>query len=188
MMIDPFNNEHFRYFDNASDAWESKSRKKELCDAYAEWILSAKKWSEFLTLTFKDDVPIDTAKRKFNYLLSALNTECFGKHYTRIVEHCYFSYVLATEPQKRDVIHFHALADRPIHYALIHRFWNAWAGFGWTEEIKDEFRSVKYVSKYVSKGGELDVYFAKKQYTPIALPAWWKEKDETEEIVQGFNS
>jgi len=187
-MDDPFSDERLKYFDNASDAWDSKSRRKELCDAYAEWLLSAKKWSEFLTLTFKNDVPIDTAKRKFNYLLSALNSECFGKHYKRVVEHCYFSYVLATEPQKRDVIHFHALADRPIHYALIHRFWNAWAGFGWTQEIKDEFSSVKYVSKYVSKGGELDIYFAKKQYTPIALPAWWKEKDETYMVLQGFNS
>ena len=176
------------YFDHPSDMWESRIKRKELTDSYAEWILQAKKWTGFLTLTFRNDVPIDKAKRDFQNLVRLLNIECFGNNYTRKVKHCYFSYVLATEWQLRDVIHFHAIVDRPVNYERIHRVWNAWAGFGLTQSIKDEFRSVKYISKYVSKGGELDIWFAEKIHTPIFIPKWWKENEKTDGILDWFSS
>ncbi len=66
------------------------------------------------------------------------------------------------------------LIDKPVNFQLINTLWNKWAGFAWPEEIVLFDRVVRYVTKYVSKGGEIIPYFADPNYKPLFLPHWWK--------------
>ena len=65
-----------------------------------------------------------------------LNEETFGKRYTNYVGHSYFSYVASIEYQKRDVIHFHMLIDRPVDFRAVHKYWNIIAGFAKAELVQ----------------------------------------------------
>lgn len=174
-MYDPFDSKNLKYFDHPSEVWDSKIMREALAHESADWIFGLRKWSTFLTLTFRKDTAPDVANALFKRLIARLNEDVFGKHYTRIVGHSYFSYVIGIEYQKRDVIHFHVLIERPVNYHLIHKLWNTWAGFGWSEIVKDRNKVVNYVSKYIVKGGEILPYLAKNQYMPIMIPFWWNE-------------
>jgi hypothetical protein len=173
----------YKNFNYVSDAWESKEVRNELANINAEWINGLREWTTFITLTFKKETAQDTANRLFNRLISILNKECFGKHYTRFVKHSYFSYVQGIEYQKRDVIHFHVLIDRPVNFQRIHILWNAWAGFVWTEIVKNQYQVTRYVSKYICKGGEINVHLADEKYIPHVMPFWWKEDMEMVETI-----
>jgi hypothetical protein len=177
-MTDLFDDEKLKYCDHPSDLWDGRVVRAQLFQDTAEWIYSLRPWSTFVTLTFKDEKPPDVANRLFKKLISVLNENTFGKKYTRKVGHSYFSYVQGIEYQKRDVIHFHMLIDRPVDFLRIHLFWNAWAGFVWTDVILDREKVVNYVSKYISKGGEINVYLAKKKCVPHQKPHWWNEDFE----------
>ncbi|MBA4375689.1 MAG: hypothetical protein C0401_05895 [Anaerolinea sp.] len=164
-----------KYFDHPSDVWESKIMKKKIAKEWAEWIMTAKHWSSFITLTFRDETYPDVAKRLFQFLVRKLNKELFGKHYMNVVGPSYFSYILGIEYQRRGVIHFHVLVDRPVHYELIHKIWLTWAGIAHIKPILHFQNAVEYVSKYASKAGEIEPFFAKNLYSPAQLPLWWKE-------------
>ena len=175
-MDELFTEESLKYFNHPSDAWESWIVRKDLRKKWSEW-LSKRQWRFFLTLTFRDVVYPNSALKLLNYLVRILNREVFGKHYTNYVGHSYFSYVASIEYQKRDVIHFHVLIDRPINFEKVHRFWNKFAGFAKIDQIKNNENAVYYVTKYITKTGEMALpYFAKKIKTPPFLPDWWKEQ------------
>ena len=167
-------------FDDIFEAWECKSVKKLDAEAYAEWI-AKRNWRVFLTLTFENETAYDVAKKKFYWLVKELNKDVFGNNYTRIVGHSYFSYVLGIEYQCREVIHFHALIDKPVNFKLINKLWNEWAGFARPEEIILFDRVVKYVTKYVSKGGEIIPHFTDMDYKPMFLPEWWKTEPQLDQ-------
>lgn len=156
--------------------WESKGAKKIVSSANADWLIGQAEWKNYVTLTFRDPRFADVAKRYYLRMVQILNKDAFGKRYVRKVGHSYFSYVLATEYQRREAIHFHVLADRPLNYDLIHRWWNAAAGFAWIEPIESRADVVRYCSKYCVKGGELDLFITDKSRTPMIgplPPAWW---------------
>ena len=159
------------------DLYEGKGYKKHLASENALWLEKLKNWKTYLTLTFKEITPPDVARSKFNHLVQVLNRDAFGKHYVRKVGHSYFSYVLAMEYQQRGVVHFHTLADRPINFDLVHRYWNCAAGFAWVEPVKSQGDVVGYCSKYISKGGEVDIFESESSRTPMLgrlPPYWWK--------------
>jgi hypothetical protein len=160
-------------FDDPSDGWNSKIVRKILSDVTAEWIVGMADWKTFTTLTFREETPPDKALKYFNSLIRILNQDLIGKHYIHKVGHSYFSYVVGIEYQKRDVIHFHMLTDAPVNFGLIHRIWNHIAGFAWTEIIEDSIATINYVSKYVLKGGEIQVYKAEKPLFLKQYPFWW---------------
>jgi hypothetical protein len=177
MMDDIFSDERLKYFDNTSDVWESRTVKKILRKTWSEW-LSKRDWLIFITLTFREETHKEIAIRKFYKLIRVLNEKICGKHYTNYVGHSYFSYIAGIEYQIRDVIHFHALIDRPVSFITIHNLWNEWAGFAEVELVKQNENAVHYVTKYITKDGEmLTPYFAKKIFTPLILPWWWKEQE-----------
>jgi hypothetical protein len=176
-MSDPFSNEVLQYFDHPSDAWDSREGKKIVRKNWSAW-LSKRKWLVFLTLTFREETSPEIALKLFEKLVQLLNKEVFGEHYTNYVGHSYFSYVVGIEYQKRGTIHFHVLIDRPVNFDSIHRLWNAWAGFAKPEIIQQNENAVNYVTKYAAKCGQMEPpYFAKKIYTPINIPSWWKEPE-----------
>jgi hypothetical protein len=167
----------FDKFDDPSEAWNSKAMGKRLSKEWSEWIMTARNWRSFITLTFRNETYPDVAKKDFQFLVRSLNQEVFGKHYMNIVGPSYFSYVLGIEYQRRDVIHFHVLVDRPVNYEKIHNLWNYMAGFAHIKPIQNYSKAIEYVSKYASKSGELEPFFAKEIYTPKQLPIWWKEAE-----------
>lgn len=154
---------------------------EEIQGATSSWIQELKPWMIYGTLTFKDPRELDVAIRYWRRLIQVLNRDAFGDHYTKKVGHSYFSYVLATEYQVRQALHFHFLADRPINFDLLHGWWGAAAGFAWLEIIHDRGKCCSYVSKYVTKSDQqLKIFVSKNQNAPhIAggfLPYWWKVK------------
>lgn len=163
---------------------ERSELRSEIREAAVDWLLGLARWSQFVTLTFERNlVYADVARRYFKGLIRALNTDAFGSHYTNKVGHCYFSYVLATQRQERGAIHFHFLADRPIHYEMIHRWWQACAGFAYIKPVEDQVGVVRYVTRYILRRGDLDVYMVDRphrmpkikmvdgSYSP---PFWWR--------------
>jgi len=159
--------------DDISDVWGGRVARRLITEQYATWLVGLAPWLVFLTLTFRDEIPLDSAVRRFKLLVSVLNKSLLGKHYTRYVGHSYFSYVMAVEDQKRGVPHIHALTDKPLDFALIHDWWPVASGFAWTSIVRDSARAVWYVAKYVAKGGELVPYKASVDFTPVPPPLWW---------------
>lgn len=169
MTIDPYLSQL-----HPSELMETKAARKEQRDTWSEWLLTFQ-WMQFITLTFKNETYPDVARQKFMSLVRVLNANLYGKHYTKKVGHSYFSYAVVSENQIRDVIHFHVLVDRPINYDLLHRHWNREAGFAQIQQIREFGPAVKYLTKYVAKGGEIEPFRAKETYTPAQLPFWWNE-------------
>ncbi len=172
-----FTNEFQEYLeksDHPTDAWDSRLGKFVTQEAYRKWLSRLKLWRLFLTLTFRNPIAPDPAYQIWRRLIRTLNQKSFGPRYTRIVHHSYFSYVLGLEYQRRDVVHFHALVDKPLNFDLIHRWWNRAAGFAWIDQIEHYDKAIHYVTKYVIKGGELSIYVARNERMPKPLPLWWK--------------
>ncbi len=164
---------------DASEVWNGRVAARVLRDTYAKWLATLAPWSLFVTLTFREDRTEDVARGLFRRLVRVLNEEAFGKRYQRIVKHSYFSYVLAMEYQLREVVHLHFIADRPLHFRLLHDVWNVWAGFALTEIIRDPEGALKYVSKYVVKAEHPEIWVAKKQVMPVVMPSWWQESERS---------
>ena len=160
-----------------SDLWNTKTGRRVLTCVYEDYLFELADWQVFITLTFREETYLETAKKRFYKLVRVLNEDAFGKRYRRFVKHSYFSYVLATEYQLRDVIHFHFLADRPLNFQLIHDWWQEKAGFAHTDIIKNREKAVYYVVKYVVKGGEPEFYERESDRLPHVMPSWWKEPE-----------
>jgi hypothetical protein len=155
------------------DVWNSRLGRITRQAAMRDWLAGVKLWKLFLTLTFKNPIAPDPAFQIWRRLVRILNDRSFGSHYTRLVHHSYFSYVLGIEFQRRDVVHFHALVDKPLNFDLVHRWWNRAAGFVWIDQIEHREKAIYYVTKYVTKGGELKIYAARTERAPKPLPLWW---------------
>jgi hypothetical protein len=156
-------------------AWDSISARIHLRDVWVEWISNLCDWRIFLTLTFRDDKPVDSAMKYWLKLVRVLNSDVVdSKHYTRIVGHSYFSYALGIHYQKRGVIHFHVLVDKPLNFKLIHSCWGSWCGFAKCEFIKNKSQCVEYITSYILKDdGVVDPYVAKKDFKPRYVPPYW---------------
>lgn len=159
-----------------SEAWELRSVKNNLVDAEQIWYSKLKNWKVFTTLTFRDLRSPDVAEKYFTRLIQVLNKNAFGKNYRKKVKHSYFSYIRGIEFQRRNVVHFHFLADAPINFDLVHRWWGNAAGFAWIDKVEDQKKALKYVCKYITKGGRVDRWMRNKvAWPPEEKPLWWRE-------------
>lgn len=136
--------------------------KRDLLEGYIHFFKDVH-FVTFHTLTFREDVPEDMARKKFRYLIRCLNRDAFGNSYTQKVGHSYFSYCCAMEYQKRGVVHFHALFDNWVNYQLLDRVWATIAGFSSYSHIlpKKEVPALIYALKYVIKNNDIDTYIYK---------------------------
>lgn len=161
-------------YDNPYEGWESLQVRELIRNETEEWIFGLADWKSMLSLTFKDERTPDVANSLFKWFVRENNKHLIGKHYSQKVGHSYFSYVLGMEYQTRDVVHFHALVDKPLDFSFVHRTWGGRCGFVWIDgNIRSRAQAVNYVCKYCVKGGQIEVYKAKGDYIPPKLPYWW---------------
>jgi len=135
-----------------------------VCLAWREFIAPfPTQW--FCTFTFTDEVHPERAVKLFRLFIRRLNRALYGSHWERKGQVGVF-YVLAWEYQKRGVLHFHALVgDVEDLNARARRldFMDMWEGFGppagfaRIEAIDDQAAVRDYVTKYVTKGGQIDL-------------------------------
>jgi len=129
--------------------------------AYSDW-LAKFNWQWFCTLTFKDPPHPERAEKTFRYWIHRINQGLYGRRYFKRQEGVYW--VLAMEYHKSGVIHFHALLadvedlNTRFSRSAARNLWFDLAGIGRVDPIDDRLQALTdYVSKYVTKGGELTV-------------------------------
>ena len=156
------------------EGWESYQVKDLLRTETEKWVFGLADWKSFLSLTFRDEKTPDVANSLFKWFVRQNNEHAFGKRYKEKVKHSYFSYVFGLEYQTRDVVHFHALVDKPLDFSFVHRIWGSRCGFAWIDgDIKSKAKAVNYVCKYCVKGGQIEAYVSEKDVKPSVLPSWW---------------
>jgi len=149
--------------------------RQELFDTWVNFLEHVSDWKNFVTLTYRDVTPFpDKAWMNFYSLVNHMNARMIGKNYSRKVKHSYFSYAVAMEYQKRDVIHFHFLTDDFLDFDYIHSFWNKKFGFAYIEKIKSKRDVCFYMCKYLLKNGEVTIY--KKQQDNFELNKFMRER------------
>jgi len=127
----------------------------------------------FCTFTFQDSVHPERAFKLFLLFIRRLNRVVYGSHCERKGIQGVF-WVLAWEYQKRNVLHFHALIgdvedlnQRAGRFELM-KTWESFgppAGFARIYPIRSQDAVRLYVTKYVTKGGQIDLSSSLKSFT-----------------------
>jgi hypothetical protein len=152
-------------------------------------------WDLFGTHTFRGDVHLDAAARIFDRFISILNRELYGPRWYKHGDG--ICWVRAMERQTRGVIHFHSmLADsRLVEFYearvqgesarrpnALNETWNSLAGYARIEPIRSQEAVTHYLTKYVAKGGEIDVggprFSQPRQVEPAGQVSWSSPPDQ----------
>ena len=119
----------------------------------------------FCTFTFTEDVHPERGAKLFRLFVRKLNQSLYGRHFERKGKDGVF-WALAWEYQKRGVLHFHALRGdvedlnvraRRLDWMDIWHGFGKPAGFARIEAIDSQDAVRDYVTKYVAKGGQIDL-------------------------------
>lgn len=149
-------------------------------------LIKNREWELFVSLTFQhDEMPPSLARQRFDKWMGSLNCDLFGWRYRRKGKG--ISYALGIEYQKRGVIHFHVLMSAPgllekITYKRMHALWQTNGqrdprtgafvmeyrkgkerprlvnGYSFIERVDDQNGVTHYLTKYISKGGQVDMW------------------------------
>jgi hypothetical protein len=133
-----------------------------LRDAWIQFIRKLEPLDWFATFTFREPVHPEQANRRLHRFIRTLNEIRFGKRYRE--KGLGVCLINALEWQKREVLHFHSLIGgglRDLDRFHWMELWNRDNGFARIYPY-DPAGAPGYVSKYVVKGGEID----------ISLPPW----------------
>lgn len=137
-------------------------------------------WQYFATLTFRPDVrtgPVfaegERARKVHRVYLRLLYQKLYGRAARGKIEDGRVAWCLATEYHKSGKIHFHALyAGDDLHLLGAGYMAELWAGLaGWAkiEAIYNGQGAVAaYTSKYVAKGGQIDLSAGLRSAAPAA--------------------
>jgi len=119
-------------------------------DLLARW-----PWEWFATFTFRDPVHPEAADKRFRGWISEVSESRRRRVFFDGVAG--IRWVRALELQRRGVIHFHALLSGlgKLSYRQARDTWRE--GFSWIEGVKSQDAVGRYVSKYLAKGGELEL-------------------------------
>ena len=129
------------------------SRGRQLREAWVPF-LRRWEWEWFCTLTFRHDVHPEAAAKRFEGLAARMNDALHGPRWYK--HRVGIEWVRAVEYQRRGVIHFHAViagarGERP---SVWEEVWDDLAGYGKIEPIRNTAAVLRYLSKYVGRGGE----------------------------------
>lgn len=115
----------------------------------------------FATFTFRFDTHPEAAYKRFRYWVHVFNQELHGRRYAK--HGLGMHWCNALEYQRRGVVHFHAMLgdtqslENQTYKRVWKAFWYELAGFCDIGRIEDQVNVTAYVSKYVVKGGELEL-------------------------------
>lgn len=133
----------------------------------AAWVelLGRYEWAWFATFTFKEAIHPEAADKKFRYWVSKVAESYLGKNW-RTKPKREPQWVRGLEWQKRQVLHYHALVTNLpreyVEFAWRVFFRQVWAGldnggYGRIDACDGGAAVYAYLTKYVVKGGEIDV-------------------------------
>ena len=127
-----------------------------LQDGWIE-LLGRVPWEWFATLTFREEISPAAADKRFRTLISMGNREIYGPRWSK--KRKGIIWARAIETQRRGVIHMHALLSgvgglSPLSFRLR---WNELSGFSKIELPRNSLAVRRYVTKYVRRGGEIDI-------------------------------
>lgn len=173
----PLQQQRFRIADDCLE-----SRFDSVREGYAAF-LSRYTWDWFCTFTFRVPTHPEAARKYYSVWLACLNRRVFGNGWWRLQKSVYWC--LAYERHRSGALHMHALVGHPLrdlnHAANRLQFMDLWFGLGKDGRagngvngaagfspakgpgIARIFRADNrcavsaYVSKYVVKGGEIDL-------------------------------
>lgn len=134
-----------------------------LHEAWTGFVGQFEPFDWYLTLTFREEVHPEQADRRYNRFLRQINESLFGRRFREKGQGIY--HVRAIEYQRRGVLHFHSLMGggvwklRRLSYMDL---WYSENGIARIEPYNPNLGARSYLSKYVSKGGEVDIF----------LPPW----------------
>lgn len=129
--------------------------------AWSEW-LSQRPWDLFLTLTSDHRTHPEALHKRFRYCVHQISNELYGRTVTR--RRCPIEYVNGIERHKSGWPHSHALVRFPevdladplqLSLAAWQRRITETGGFAWLSRPRHQADVVGYVTKYVTKEGEL---------------------------------
>ena len=132
---------------------------------WAEWLLDDTwGWQWYITLTFRDVIHPEQASKYYHRWVRKENERIHGKRYRRY--HKGITWVRGLEYQRRDVIHFHALFaglseswEQEEYRFRAMKDWERTADkCGFARIYPYKKGACEYISKYISKGGELDIW------------------------------
>ena len=145
-----------------------------LKEAWNKFIKEFEPFTWFVTLTFKEARHPESADKAFFRWIRHINESLYGRRYREKKKGV--TWIKCMEYQKRDVIHFHCLIGDPYLYKLKRLdFMEAWEcgcyrnkelvnGFARIVQYNATRGAVNYCSKYVLKGGEIDIYISPEQW------------------------
>ena len=162
------------------------SQAERVRDAWIE-LLSRWEWEWFATLTFREHTHPESAEKRFRMWVSELNRQVYGVRWSK--RKASATWVRASEYQQRGVLHFHALlrgVGEARRLAAMDR-WFVVAGIARVLPVRQQQAVRAYCSKYVVKGGELELGGALDAAgcTRADLVRGWRERSEDAKQRQG---
>jgi len=147
-----------------------------LNEAWGQFIGKFEPYHWYSTFTFKDEVSQGRAEKQYHRIIRHINESLYGRRYRD--KGLGVTWVKAIERQKRGVLHIHALIGGEVWRLRRFTFMDVWRegayfsngkrfqanGFAKIEKYKRELGARHYLSKYVTKGGELDIFVPEHAY------------------------
>lgn len=130
-------------------------------DAWTDW-LGSRPWDLFLTLTSDHKTHPEALHKRFRYCVHKVSAELYGRAETR--RGCPIEYVNGIERHKSGWPHSHALLRFPridladpsqLNLVAWRERITATGGFCWLSRPRSQADTVSYVTKYVTKDGDL---------------------------------
>ena len=147
--------------------WQDEARKlrhehdalERIRQAWVEY-LGQWVWDWFCTLTFRKElVHPEAAGKASRFWIAKINRRLYGSRWYKKGEG--ISWVRALEMQRRNVPHYHMLVRGAGVNELLRLYWmDEWekiAGYARIERPRDANAVREYCTKYVIKGGEIDI-------------------------------
>jgi len=147
--------------------------KPDLHQAWINFIKSFEPFQWYATLTFKEPRHPEACNKAFYRWIRNINQCLYGRRYRENKKGV--TWIKAIEYQRREVIHFHCLVGSPELYKLKRlEFMKVWEtdcintneiinGFARIYRYDHSRGAINYCSKYVLKGGEVDLFIAPDQ-------------------------
>lgn len=144
--------------------WKTIPYQQRIADSTLNFLLDLGEqlggWEWVCHNTFAEPLHPEQAEKRFNRWIRDINRELFGRRYGAHGNGVFWA--RGTERQERDAIHYHALIGGGVRKLKRLSWMDSWhqdaEGFARIWPPADLQKSIRYVTKYQVKGGEVDIY------------------------------